>query len=231
MPTLPFNKLLPLCAGAIALMLHAGHAGATPITGLYGTGVNDSGVVRATNTGLVDLHYGVASPYYTLKDANWGSPWLANSTQAGWVAPFYAGTNSWSYDAGHYIISTLFTIAAGEDAASAGFTTRVASDNAVTVSLNGHVLGNGGPLNAFATLSASDHFVSGTNTLSFDVFNAYCGSGCQNPAGLIVEITESHVRPLSQPVQGVPEPASLALASLALLACLGSRVRAAQGRG
>lgn len=225
MPSPNVNKLLTLCVGATFWMLAAGPTSAAPIAGLFSTGVDDQGAVRATNTGLVDLHYVVTGTAYSLKDANWGGPWLHNTATAGWLAPFYAGTNSWSYDAGHYIINTLFTIAAGEDASSAGFTAKVASDNGVAVSLNGHALGNGGPLNSFTTVTASQFFVSGLNTLSFDVTNSFCGSGCQNPAGLIVDITESHISAQDSTGGNVPEPATLALAAAALMACFGASGR------
>lgn len=225
MPSPIVYKLSTLCVSATVWMLAAGPTSASPITGLFSTGVDNQGAVRTTNTGLVDLHYSVASTAYSLKVANWGAPWLHNTATAGWLAPFYAGSNSWSYDAGHYIISTLFTIAAGEDASSAGFTAKVASDNGVAVSLNGHALGNGGPLNSFATVTASQFFVSGLNTLSFDVTNSFCGSGCQNPAGLIVDITESHISAQSTPTGNVPEPATLALGAAALMACFGASVR------
>lgn len=215
-----WKKLLPaIITGTIIMLIPFGTVSANPITGLYSTGVNNAGNVVNPALGTTDLHYTVTSAPIAgvvATDAYYGNPWMPNTATAGWVAPLYpAGNpNRWygAYYTGTYAFTTTFTLDPNINPLTAWFTANVASDNGTTsILLNGHVVGQAlGGLAVFNTITVSSFFVTGLNTLTFNVYNASIGGAFAvgNPSGLLVDIKSSYV--------SVPEPATYALILSAL---------------
>lgn len=163
---------------AVALLFWTNQASAAPIASLYNTGVNDSGVVLAG--GAIDPHYkiGTSDPAYVFDGGYPIGPWVANSATSMWIAPTlntYAG-----YE---YIYTTTFNLT-GYDAGTASITAYITADDEVTVKLNGAQVGVITGLSSLHELLINSGFVSGVNTLTFDVINS--GGG---PTGLRVDMT------------------------------------------
>jgi hypothetical protein len=166
------------------------------ITGLYNTGVSDTGASLAI--GATDPHYTVERPGSTTFAnevvANPRSVWVPNATAAesdgqfsNWIGSGRPanGTDTDSNAAsGEYLYKTTFNLAAGEDVTSAKINFGFAADNyLISIIVNGVDIGITGNLinpvnNSGATFltnvllsGAGGYLVSGTNTVIFDVHN------------------------------------------------------------
>ena len=206
--------LLAASAVAAAMSIAAGAQAAT-ITGLYNTGVDNSGAAVAGNG--ADLHWTLNGGAAYTGGTN-GSfplgPWVADSADSRWLTPTSNAADSFDPSAnGYYTYATTFSLTAGQ-AAGAAFTGRYAVDNqAANILLNGHSLGSGGWFTYWSNFSAgSSDFVAGTNTLQFVVENWAQNGG--NPSGLDVQFLSS-IEGAELDVSGgtgaVPEPATWAL--------------------
>ncbi|MTV36175.1 PEP-CTERM sorting domain-containing protein [Duganella radicis] len=202
-----------IVAAALALAsLSAAHA--DTITGLYNTGLGQSG--------SADAHYSLSSavsstPIITY-DSVWpvDGTWLNNTGVSRWITP--TASQAASLDAaadGIYTYSLSFDLS-GYNAASAVFAGRVAADNAVAVKLNGAEIGSAVGFQSWYDFGANSGFVAGVNTLEFVVTNYRLGAG--NPTGLRVEFDSSSVT-------AVPEPETYAmlLGGLALVGAVARR--------
>ena len=200
------------------LLLAAGSltARANLLTGLYNTGVDSTGAVLAN--GVDDPHYTVTAPssadVAVVGNISWGS--LGNDGLSQWDSPYVgSATGSQDQSAGVYKYQTTFNISG--PFTSASITGQFATDNELyDIILNGHSLGiqqlNAVGFNSFTSFSiaTSADFVSGVNTLEFDVNN---DSG---PTGFRVEMTGNAI---SAP--GVPDTTPTGGLLLTALVCLG----------
>jgi hypothetical protein len=201
---------------------------ATPIPGLYNTGVDDSGVPLPDN--VDDPHYSllgvdIFGPGNVLPDATLPAdgfpipPWVANSGTSRWIGP---AANDANGPAGYYYYETLFDLT-GMRPETAVIRGQWATDNyGYEILLNGTPTGNlnTSQFGAFTPFEIAGHlgdpFVEGLNSLIFVVTNA--PGGAANPAGLRIEGLTAGVEP-------IPEPSTIALAGAAILGLLWARRR------
>ena len=190
---------------AVAVVGFTADARADVITGLYSTGVDNSGV--ATNTDAADLHWTLnGGPAYTgAVSGQWPiGVWMQNTSASQWITPSTNAAQSYDTGAsnGYYTYTLSFDLLSGQDPLSASFTGQFAVDDRVTsIMLNGTTLfsGSEGSDSAWTDFSASSGFLSGQNTLTFTVENI--GGVSSNPTGLDVDFLSSYVA-------AVPEPAT-----------------------
>jgi len=201
------KTFISVSALVTVLAISAGAHAAT-ISGLYNTGVDNSGVSTIGNG--ADLHWQLNDGAAYTGGTN-GSfpigPWVSDSATSRWLTPSPNASDSFDPDApGYYTYSTTFNLT-GAQAVDAAFTGQFAADNTVVnILLNGNSLGGGGGFSDWTNFSAtSGDFLSGTNTLDFVVENYARNGG--NPTGLDVQF-------LSSVAGGVPEPATWALSIL-----------------
>jgi hypothetical protein len=217
------HLLLALALAATASTAHAG-----PVTGLYNTGVDAAGITLAN--GLADTHYtlttrpaaaGSGSTTFVVNPGGFPvPPWFPNDavgTAGGsmWISgprtPTVAEPN------GLYIYHTTFTIAAGIDPNSVRISGSLSADDQVAVALNGNanIVVPYTPDQGYGALYAftiSSGFRTGSNELNFLVQNTH-----ESVEGLrVAGLTSS----------AVPEPASLAMTGVGIVASLvGYRIR------
>ena len=197
-------------------------ASAATITGLFNTGVDNSGVPLAD--GAVDMHYillsqpsgaGPTNPFVVS-----GSPatfpfppWMANSSASKWVGPQADQSNVNNEPLSGNYTYRLYFVVTGGDFASVVLNGRFSSDNighifcasgcTVTPNTGNPNIGTDDMSSAVFTAFSISGLSLGTNTLDFIVNNA----GSVNTAtGLRVEISS------------VPEPGTMMLGALGLLA-------------
>lgn len=194
---------------------------AGPISGLFNTGAGFSTNAQDTHYALtVQQGNTVAGAYgYVADNAGYpdGSPWIGNSSTASkWLTPF--ADEAASFDPtvnGVYRWRLSFNLT-GFDLATASFSGRWAADNNGRVLLNGVQIGTANSFSSWSSFTASTGFVSGINTLDFVVTNLFQSTG--NPTGVRVEFVNSAAN-------AVPEPESLALLGIGLLALARRRTR------
>jgi len=201
-----FFCTLPACV-AISLLLGAS-AFADPISGLYNTGVDDSGTPLAD--GSLDSHYTITSaPYsdyyglpvaaaYNSSNSYPIPPWLGDDSVSSWIAPVgllqdYGYGSTYDF-AGNYDYQTTFEVT-GSDLSDLSISGQYAADDGlVGILLNGNSISvsNPGSFSSWTSFTldqtdAAGDFVTGVNTLDFIVNNQY--STEINPTGLRVEFT------------------------------------------
>jgi hypothetical protein len=222
------NHLKQLIFGIISV---AALCSADTITGLCNTGQETCEGALAAN-GAADSHYVIVSgPVTGTTYVGRNSAWVANDSLSQWITPA-GGVDGVA--GGYYTYETTFQTV-GTSFIISGLWT---SDNAgYDIILNGKSLRNGeiagsglipygtGPF-SFQTVtpfSISSGFVSGVNTLDFVIGNGDFAAGNDpgGPSGLRVEMTG---------VAATPEPGTMALSSLFLIAIVLSR-RWAVGMG
>ena len=196
-----------LVATALIILPIAAQAG--PITGLFNTGVDASGIPLANNA--TELHYtlvsvpGGSTKVRVATSANGGPipPWLGDTSVSAWIGP--TGDSSLNGPIGNYDYRTMFTLSA-QDAAAASITGQWTTDNTgVDILLNGVSTGNTqSGFSTFDNLSIKSGFVAGVNTLDFIVYNAGGPTGLRTQLASVTQVQ-------------VPEPASLALVGTGLL--------------
>jgi hypothetical protein len=166
---------------------------ATPIPGLFNTGVDAGGVALTDNA--IDPHYSLVAPSLVVGDAIVATsagmfpipPWLGDSPTSAWITPAADTNGPGNVDgSASYFYRTTFDLA-GMNASGAVIVGRWASDNGgLDIRLNGTSTGFTNPAQFAAytpfTLSASagHPFIAGLNTLDFVVNN---GAGEMNPFG------------------------------------------------
>ncbi|HEX3997079.1 MAG TPA: PEP-CTERM sorting domain-containing protein [Pirellulales bacterium] len=203
----------------------AGQAQATALT-LYNTGVtgpnNPDGTngTQITSNDTVDSHYTVAGPnagstVYVVTDQ---PAYSANSDSSSFVNDTGSGQNG--EPVGDYLYSTTFNIPANLNPATATISGEFSVDNEMdNILLNGASIGDGYPyaigtgpggFSSFTTFTipAGSNFVTGTNTLTFEVYNAGTAA---NPTAVNISLLEGTV------AAAVPEPSTLALFGMSVL--------------
>ena len=185
-----------IAAASIAMMA-TGAASAVTITTLYNTGVDNSGV--ATTGNGVDLHWTLAGGTAYTGGVNGVfpiGPWLAETSTSRWIT----STPTASDGVGSpFTYSTTFSLG-GLNPSTAALTGQFAGDNGVTaILLNGTLISTGADgFSSFTSFSSgATPFISGTNTLTFQLRND------GGPAGLRVEVVGT--------ADAVPEPAAWTL--------------------
>ena len=194
----------------VAIAASASAVSAATITLQSGNGViggTDSAVqvVADTNTGTTEPR----PANIVARNSNW-APAIDASTpiaESQWVSYSPGGANG-SPATLQTTYETTFTLPAG--ATNASLTVEVLADNRAELSLNGTVFGAqtgcfgfSGPPSTFTTTTG---FVSGVNTLSFDVANpaAGCGAG---PSGLDFVATVTFDEVTDRDLDGVADDA------------------------
>jgi hypothetical protein len=185
---------------------------------VFNTGVDNSGALLSG--GSLDPHYslvvnaqGSGSNAYVVPGnafpiAPFG-PWIANGPNSNWLAPPFIPSTDNSNAVGAYTYQITFNLS-GLNPSSATITGNWSTDDlGINILLNG--VGTGitdtGVANCgyFSSFTISTGFVSGLNTLDFQVYNLPLASGIQwgNPTGLRVE--------LSGTAAPIPLPSAIAL--------------------
>ncbi len=198
------KTVIAIASAALACACGATANAASPfaytLTGLYNTGVDDSGA-KLADAGATDTHY-------VLNGGAAGSP-VTYQDGAYVVAPdavFIAAQSDGGYTVQPNIYTLTFT--ATGDLSSAALSGKWAVDNFGTIDLNGHQIssipdnGTFGSLHGFSAPSAD--FLPGTNTLQINV-------GDSGPPSAFV------ISGLQAGAAGaVPEPATWAMTILGL---------------
>ncbi len=219
-----------LLVSSAILAAFATPAFASPIAGLYSTGVDNSGNLLAVGT--VDTHYafgvvtgpqgspmatgtpcvlgmcGVVAPSNVYPGSG---PWVPNTPNSQWLAPTADAATTYDANAsGYYTWTEDFNLAKGM---AASFSGQWAADNTGYATLNGHVISTiAAPqygYKSFTALTDSKYFVAGNNVLQFVVTNQG-PNPYSNPTGIQVDITSSQM-------SATPLPAAALLFGSALV--------------
>ena len=200
-----------------ALLLPALGLAASPVPGLFNTGVSTQGVLLAS--GSIDPHYSlIQSPdasfpgpnAFVVNDTGFPiPPWLTNGPNSKWIAP-QANQGSGGNQPGNYTYRISFDLT-GLDPASAQINGIWTSDNSGTaIQLNGVAVAgpNTGVFQSLADpYSISNGFADGTNTLDFIVNNATASA---SPTGFRTQLsgTADPLPPPGTPPSILTQPTS-----------------------
>ena len=208
--------------------LWAVQAEAAAIPGLYDTGVDSSNALLPAPS---------LDPHYTLtQSADPGFPaprgtivyvpssfafytWVSNTSSSQWIG---LQSDANTYSPGLYDYDITFDLT-GLNPATAVITGEFAADNNATIFLNGVSTGVTTPtvgFQSFTSFTISSGFISGVNTLEFQVDNLIDPVETNSPTGL-------QVNDLSGTANAVSEPVSLLLfgAGLVGMAAVGRKIK------
>ena len=213
-----FSSTLRASGILLAALLVLPLSAAANMAPVFSSGVDGSGALLAV--GATDSHYTITSSPCGATAATAETPFTTyahNTLTSQWI------TSSCQFDVGDFLYETTFSLS-GLDLSTVKLTGSWATDNEGSISLNGSNLGITLPAAAFGSLtpfSISSGFVSGVNTLVFDVHNDGSLSGLQvNLAGTASPVGTS----------STPESPSLILLAMGLLG-LGWAVHRQNKRG
>ena len=177
-------------------LLLSNTVGAAIISGLYSTGVDNSGTVLPLGT--LDPHYILSGPSTPAKVIAPNPSWIAAPGGSDWIGP---SNGSVSDPLGIYTYSLSFDLS-GMNPNTAVISGNLAADNTPTIFLNGIDTGFSHP-NQFFTLEPfiiNSGFISGINQLEFRVTNNP-GLGT-NPTGLLITNLAGEVSAVPVPAAG-----------------------------
>lgn len=183
---------------------------AVNISGLYNTGVDNSGNALAANVN--DPHYDLVFPVastnteVTVNNGYPIPPWFVNNAGSRWIGPAANGYGL----AGNYAYETTFSLPANANLNTVNITGLWSTDDSsIGLFINGFPTANSTSGHASLwpfSVSGSGLFNVGPNTLRFELNNSIL-AGFSNPTGLRVD-----------QIQGtyllIPEPATAGLAAL-----------------
>ena len=164
------------------------HAQTVSITGLYTTGVKNSGGLLANNK--ADAHYVVtassAGSTYTGNSYTVTTPasgWLAETSTAQWIVAPNGSTNgsNTTRPNGTYDYTLTFSMPAGAQLSTVSITGTGAVDDTATIYVNGtlvsgQTLNSWNSANSFTLDSSNASFITGSNTVTFRVNNSGGGA-------------------------------------------------------
>ena len=197
-----------LLAVALGIGACGGTASATVISGLYSSGVDNSGGLIAT--GATDTHWTVVASPTWLSTANYyNGPALAYYIDAWSYAPAQSSPNSQWITMPNGDATTIFTplgtpvrgtlgwytyessFALPANVASLMITGKFVGDNAAVIKLNGVEASYDPVANGFQAFTMTSGFQTGTNLVDVFVYNAEePGQGTTpNPTGMQVQMT------------------------------------------
>ena len=202
-----------------------GQVQASPVTSLFNTGVDASGI-PLPNGSIGDPHYnlvsvpgGTTNTLVCSSSATCPSSYLGPNSSSAWIGPNKNGL--WGPE-GLYDYKTTFNLS-GFDPSTTKIIGKWSSDNnGVSILLNGVNTGN--PATnfeqfklSFAPFSINSGFQSGINTIEFIVNNGHLTGYTENATALRVEMTGT--------ATVVPVPAAIWLFSSALAGLIGLATR------
>lgn len=189
------RKMVLGCAGAAAwfITMPAMAAVGDVVPGVDNTGVDANGSVLPV--GSLDPHYRLNGSPATVYSGP-GFVTGAGSAYVGLSSPNAAGGFL-----GNYTYATTFDLT-GFDPLTAVLTGSAAADDSANIYLNGLRIGDITGFTSLQFFSVNSGFVSGVNTLEFQVFNI------NGPTGIDVSSLRVTARSVSS---AVPEPATWAL--------------------
>jgi hypothetical protein len=226
------KKSFYVLAAALAIISTSNRSEASPIN-ICNTGQWDSRCGTAPASWM-DYNYHISSSPYgeqgtqVVPDDGYpiGPAWIANDAVSRWIGPGGLDDNSDAYG-GWYRYYTTFTIGAGFDPATARISGAWAADDVGYMYLNDFLVSTtSGYSNWTRFAVAGDYAVTGTNVLSFLVYNGcdpnngyFCAA---NPSGLRTEFASATVEPFAVPAANpVPEPGTITLFATGGLALFG----------
>lgn len=215
-PLFPLRLFLVVVVGAWLTAACSLHAQTIAISGLYTTGVNNSGTLLGNNAS--DAHYVVSNVPPSAPANNAGTSrtvatgampndWVPNTSTARWITTpgtsttgggtATTGGNDPNRVNGSFDYTLTFTMPAGGILSSVNITGAGASDDSTQIFVNGILVvgqstGSYTSTGSFTLNSSNAVFVSGTNTITFRVNNS--GGGA---SGLLITSLSGSV--------GVPE--------------------------
>jgi hypothetical protein len=175
-------------------------------TGLFSTGVDDSGTPRSN--GASEAHYtltsappGGAASLRVITSAS-GVPYVVDDSSSAWIGP--QTDEAFDDVPGNYTYETTFNIADGINPDSVFITGQWSADNqGLDILVNGVSSGNSTPIDYanFDAFTLTNGFRTGSNVLDF-VINKVPDNFATKSTALRVEFSEASA--------SIPEPSSLA---------------------
>ena len=179
-------------------------------SGLFNTGVDDSGVV--CQPGSAALHYSLSGPLSNavVRERHFSSPnhtWVAAPAGSAWIGP--ADSNP-IMPKGNYNYKLEFQL--GQNTGGIELSGEFSSDNKARIFLNGRDTGNHNAVVQYRGLTPftiTSGFVPGINSLEFRTTNSAARG--HNPTGLLVanlKLTDRSVQPAPAPLVQNQTPVS-----------------------